>query len=585
MKSLLFCASQLLVSIVLFGQTGTGKVALNQIGFYPLAPKVAVVTGVLHPSAFYIISENGGDTVFTGQLSGEIKSSNSSLTTRVADFSALQKEGIYTLMVPSTARSYPFLISANACHTVAIGALKGYYFQRSDLALDEKCAGKWKRMAGHADNVVEIHPSAAGPKRTAGSTISSAGGWYDAGDYNKYVVNSGITMGTLLSAYEDFSSYFDSVKTNIPESADAVPDILNEIVYNLRWMLTMQDPDDGGVYNKCTNAGFDGMVMPGVTKLPRYVVQKGVAATLDFAAVAAQASRVLSKFNQQFPALSDSCIKAAEKAWSWSLLHPNLQYNQDSINKIYEPKITTGGYGDKQFDDEWFWAAAELYITTGSSKYMQPLKGSWTNQLYTPSWGRLGTLGIYSLIRFQKKLPALARNIDSIKPALVVYADNWLLKEEQNAFKTVMGQSPRDFVWGSNAVAANQGILLIQAYLITGQNKYLNGALSNLDYLLGRNATGFCFVTGFGSKSPMHPHHRQSVADGIDEPVPGLLAGGPNPGKQDGCKYEFSEPETTYVDLDCSYASNEIAINWNAPLVYLANGIEALQYRGGFSRK
>ena len=140
-------------------------------------------------------------------------------------------------------------------------------------------------------------------------------------------------------------------------------------------------------------------------------------------------------------------------------------------------------------------------------------------------------------------------------------------------------------MWGSNAVAANQGILLVQAYLITGQNKYLNAALSNLDYILGRNATGYCFVTGFGSKSPMHPHHRPSVADGIDEPVPGLLAGGPNPGKQDGCKYEYSEPETTHVDLDCSYASNEIAINWNAPLVYLVNAIEALQYRGGFSRK
>ena len=585
MKSLFLCASQFLFSTALIAQPGTARVALNQIGFYPDAPKIAVVTGVQHPSAFFVISENGNDTVFTGQLSGEIKSSNSSLTTRIADFSALQKQGVYTLAVPSAARSYSFLINANACHSVAIGALKGYYFARSNMPLDEKWAGKWKRASGHPDLEVEIHPSAAGPKRAAGSIISTPGGWYDAGDYNKYVVNSGITMGTLLSAYEDFNSYFDSAKSNIPESTDAVPDILNEIVYNLRWMLTMQDPDDGGVYNKCTNAGFDGMVMPGVTKLPRYVVQKGVAASLDFAAVAAQASRVLAKFKKVFPALSDSCIKAAEKAWTWSLLHPNLEYNQDSINKIYQPKITTGGYGDKQFDDEWFWAAAELYITTGNGKYMQPLRGSWTNQLYTPSWGRLGTLGIYSLIRHQKKLPALARNIDSIKPALVVYADNWIKKSEQSAFKTVMGQTPRDFVWGSNAVAANQGILLVQAYLITGQNKYLTAALSNLDYILGRNATGYCFVTGFGSKSPMHPHHRPSVADGIEEPVPGLLAGGPNPGKQDGCKYEFSEPETTYVDLDCSYASNEIAINWNAPLVYLANAIEALQYRGGFSRK
>ena len=115
--------------------------------------------------------------------------------------------------------------------------------------------------------------------------------------------------------------------------------------------------------------------------------------------------------------------------------------------------------------------------------------------------------------------------------------------------------------------------------------KNIAGALTNLDYIMGRNATGYCFVTGAGSKSPMHPHHRPSVADGIEEPVPGLLAGGPNPGRQDGCKYEFTEPETCYTDLACSYASNEIAINWNAPLVYLINAIEALQYTAGYSNK
>ena len=93
------------------------------------------------------------------------------------------------------------------------------------------------------------------------------------------------------------------------------------------------------------------------------------------------------------------------------------------------------------------------------------------------------------------------------------------------------------------------------------------------------------FVTGIGTNSTMHPHHRQSVADNITDPVPGLLAGGPNPGKQDKCIYDFNEPETTYADIDCSYASNEIAINWNAPLVYVANAIEALQFEVGYSKK
>ena len=137
-----------------------------------------------------------------------------------------------------------------------------------------------------------------------------------------------------------------------------------------------------------------------------------------------------------------------------------------------------------------------------------------------------------------------------------------------------MGQNRSDFVWGSNSVAANQGVLLINAYLLTHNKKYLDAALTNADYLLGRNAIGYSFVTGIGYKSVMHPHHRPSVADGIDDPVPGLLSGGPNPGMQDKCKYPFTEPETAYVDVMESYASNEIAINWNAPAVYLFSAID-----------
>jgi endoglucanase len=215
----------------------------------------------------------------------------SSTKTRIADFSALKNKGSFVVVVPGVGHSYVFAVSDDVNKEAAIATLKGYYYQRVSMPLEEKYAGKWHRSAGHPDNVVYVHGSAATKERPEGVVISSPGGWYDAGDYNKYIVNSGISMATLLSAYEDFPAYFKEVNTNIPESGDAVPDILNEAIYNLRWMLTMQDPNDGGVYNKCTNASFDGMIMPGITKAPRYVVQKGTAATLDLAAVAAQASR------------------------------------------------------------------------------------------------------------------------------------------------------------------------------------------------------------------------------------------------------------------------------------------------------
>jgi len=579
---LLFTA--MLLSMASYSQSVTDRIKLNQLGYYSDAPKIAVVTGTTDAQTFYITSTNIKDTLFKGALSNEMQSKNSSTKTKIADFSSLNKNGTYVVLIPGIGHSYVFDIHNNINRQAAVTGLKGYYFQRVSMPLEEKYAGKWHRSAGHADTAVFIHPSAAGKERPAGTKISAPGGWYDAGDYNKYIVNSGITMGTMLSAYEDFSKYFDTLHTNIPESNDAVPDLLNELIYNLRWMLAMQDPNDGGVYNKCTNASFDGMVMPGVTSAPRYVVQKGTAATLDFAAVTAQAGRILKKYKKQLPGLADSCLKASVKAWSWALQNPAMQYNQNEINKTFEPKITTGGYGDRNFTDEWTWAAAELFATTKDKSYYDVYRKQMKDSLSLPTWGSVELLGHYTLLRFQQQLPAYAQQqAQLIKQRLIQLADRYISNVPANAFQTIMGQTPRDFNWGGSSNAANQGIVLINAYLLTKDKKYVNYALTNLDYLLGRNATGYSFLSGVGSKSIMHPHHRQSVADGVTDPVPGLLSGGPNPGKQDKCEYEFSEPETTFADLDCSYASNEIAINWNSPFVYLSNAIEALQYEVGYS--
>lgn len=558
------------------------SIQLNQLGFYTGAPKLAVVTGSVSATTFYITSTNLRDTIFTGTLSEEKTSKNSSTKTKQADFSSLKTKGSFVVLVPGVGHSYIFTINDDANKAAAISTLKGFYYQRASMPLEEKFAGKWHRSVGHPDDIVLIHPSAATKERPEGSSISSPGGWYDAGDYNKYIVNSGISMGTIFSAYEDFPAYFKTLNTNITESNDAVPDVLNEAIYNLRWMLTMQDPNDGGVYNKCTNANFDGMVMPGITKAPRYVVQKGTAATLDFAAVAAQASRILKALNKDLPGLSDSCLKAAKKAWDWSLKNPSLEYNQNSMNQSFKPAVSTGGYGDRNYNDEWLWAATELYITTKQTAFADAAKSYMKGNVGLPGWNGVGMLAYYSALRFNKDVPLLKDSLPKMKDRIINMADDYLAKISTNAFATVMGGSTRDFGWGSNSNAANQGILLIKAYLLTNDKKYVDAALTNLDYLLGRNATGYCFVTGLGSKPPMFPHHRQSAGDGITEPVPGLLAGGPNPGMQDKCKYEFTEPETAYTDVECSYASNEIAINWNAPMVYLANAIEALKYKVGY---
>ncbi|GAB3806398.1 glycoside hydrolase family 9 protein [Spirosoma humi] len=558
-------------------------IRLNQIGFYPNSAKIAVVVGEAQ-GPFQVATSDLKKVVFTGTLGSARKNTISGKTTHSAEFSAVTKPGTYVVIIPGLGHSYPFEIRQDVHRNLAIGAIKGFYYQRASIDLPANYAGQWARPAGHPDTRVLIHPSAASANRPAGTVISSPKGWYDAGDYNKYIVNSGITMGTLLSLCEDFPDYVKTLNTNIPESTNNVPDVLDEVLWNLRWMLTMQDPADGGVYHKLTNASFDGMVMPDKATKDRYVVAKSITATLDFAAVLAQASRVLKPYNKELPGLADSCLSMAVKAWGWAKANPTKLYNQRAINDTFDPDISTGTYEDRSADDEWIWAAAELYATTKDDAYYTAVKFFPDNKTPLPSWPQVRTLAYYTLARTGNGLTALGKkDLPKVKHQLISLADSLINGADRQAFQTVMGRSSKDFIWGSSSEAANQGIALLQAYRLTdspNRNQYLYYALANLDYLLGRNAVGYSFVTGFGDKSTLHPHHRPSVADGIEAPVPGLLSGGTNANaaRQDKCPvYTTTIPDEVYLDADCSYASNEIAINWNAPLVYLAAALEALQ--------
>lgn len=556
-------------------QEHSGLIRMNQVGFYLRAPKLAIVASAAF-DAFEVRDAKSGKAIFKGKLGPVRTSHHSGKSTRIADFSQLRRPGNYVVNIPGLGKSAPFKIGDRIHREVAEASLKGFYYQRASIDLPEKYAGKWTRKAGHPDTKILIHASAVSPNRPENAVINSPRGWYDAGDYNKYIVNSGITMGTLLSLYEDYPLYFEDFNINIPESNNGVPDLLDEVVWNLRWMLTMQDPDDGGVYHKLTNPRFDGMVMPDAAKNPRYVVQKNTIATLDLVAVMAQAARVFKGFDNRFPGLADSCTTAAVKGWEWAKKNPKLFYKQDELNKAFDPDVVTGAYGDRDAADEWAWAAAEMFVLTGKPAYIGEIDFGLPQPLALPTWSQVRTLAYYTLLRPHFDVSVPTKLSDAMKANLQHFADDLMKDLEKQPYHTVMGKSARDYSWGSSSVAANQGIALLYAYRLTKDQKYRDAALGNLDYLLGRNATGYCFLTGFGSQKVMHPHHRLSIADGIADPVPGLLSGGPNPGQQDKCTtYPSKFADESFTDHECSYASNEIAINWNAPMVYLAAALEA----------
>jgi endoglucanase len=536
------------------------KIKVNQIGFQPEVTKLAVVPGGVSGS-FTVVDHSTGETVFTGTLSASKTWSFSQENVAIADFSGLKKPGTYRVVHETAGNSAPFVIGRTVYNDISKAAIKALYYNRASTALLEKHAGRFARAAGHPDNRVQVHASAATTARPAGFIFASSKGWYDAGDYNKYIVNSGISTYTLLAAWEHYPQYYRTLELNIPESGNAVPDLLDEARWNLDWMITMQDPNDGGVYHKLTSAAFSGVVMPSQNVDTRYAVMKTTAAALNFAAVMAVSARVYREFDAIF---ADSCLKTAEKAWNWAVANPAVYYRQPT-------GIATGEYGDGYVVDEFYWAAAELYITTKKDSY-------WSARDFNnaptgvPSWQAVGPLAFMSLAFHADNLTAAA-NKTLIRNKVLQTADQLRQHAGTSAYRVAMGTF-NDFVWGSNASAANQAMILLQAHRLTGNAAYLQTAAANVDYLLGRNATGYSFVTGFGTHSTRKPHHRPSAADNIADPIPGFLAGGPQNGKQDGCTYPASQPATCYLDDWCSYSTNEVAINWNAPLIYILGALD-----------
>jgi len=551
--------------LTLAAGAGSAEIKVNAVGFLPQSHKLAVIPQALRANRFEVVDADG-KVVLDGALGAASRWAPSGETVRVADFSALTQAGAYRVRVGSLV-SDPFTVAQDGYRALGDAALKAFYFNRSALALTPEYAGAWARPAGHPDDKVLVHASAASKARPQGTVIASPKGWYDAGDYNKYVVNSGISTYTLLAALEHFPDVFKR-DIGIPESGNGVPDILDEALWNLDWLLTMQDPADGGVYHKLTNLRFDGIVMPhAASTTPRYVVAKSTAAALDFAATMATASRVLAPYDAKWPGLSQRMLAAAQAAWRWAEAHPNVVFKN--------PKdVVTGEYGDAQLADEFAWAAAELFIATGQDGYAKAFMQR-DAALTTPGWDNVAALGWMSLAHHRGRLkPGIDRAL--IERRIDVLASQ-LAKHADGGYRVPLAS--KDIVWGSNAVVLNQGMMLLQAYRINGTPAYLQAAQSSLDYVLGRNATGYTFVTGFGARPVMHPHHRPSMADGVAAPVPGWLAGGPNPGQQDAkdCPpYPSKLPALSYLDHACSYAANEVAINWNAPLVYVTAALSAL---------
>ena len=542
-------------------------IRVDQAGYPSHSPKMAIVVDASNAVPTAHVRNGAGERIATLTIGPGRVDEQSGDRVRAIDFSRVTTPGTYVIVADGLGESDPVRIGGDVYRRPLYLALRSFYGQRCGTTVDlgQEFPG-YRYAACHLEDGL-YHASSGRSGRRAATK-----GWHDAGDYGKYIVNSGITVGELLWAWEWYPSALRTLRLDIPESGDAVPDVLDEIRWNLDWMLGMQD-EDGGVWHKLTSEGFGSFVMPDADDGgPRYVIGTGAVpfkstcATADFAAVAAMAARA---WREPDPAFADRTLRAARRAWDWAQAKPDVLFRNP-------PGVSTGAYGDHDCGDERLWASAELLRTTGEPAFERAARALaaayHVNPVEPQWWQNVANLGLwaYALADAAVADPSLQQRIRAETTAA---AQEIVRRTGTSGWRHSL--TDENFVWGSNGVAANYGVLLLAASRISGDRAFRDAALDHLHYVLGRNTFGLSWITGVGTRPFQHPHHRPSGADANPLPWPGLLSGGPNRNGGDAVLDALPKtpPARRYADAEESYAGNENAINWNAALVFLLAGL------------
>jgi endoglucanase len=557
-------------------------VLVNQLGYLPALPKRATVrSDARAPLPWKLVAADGtavasGNTIVRGldALSGD--------RVHAIDFSSVQTPGRGLVLRVGDEASHPFAIDARLYRQLKRDALAFFYHSRSGIPIVMPWAGdpKWARPAGHVgDKSVPCLPGSGCSYR-----LDVSGGWYDAGDHGKYVVNGGIAVWTLLDEYERAARRGTQAGLGdgtlaIPERGNGVPDILDEARWELEFMLRMQVPTGqplaGMVHHKVHDKVWTALgLAPHEDTQPRFLHPPSTAATLNLAATAAQAVRIWRELD---PAFARRCLDAAERAWTAALANPAR----------YASTVVMGGgpYDDNDVSDEFYWAAVELWLTTKDPTYQSffvrsphyhaiPTKLP-DGQHASMSWGATAALGSLSLLTVPNELPRA--DVTLLRRSLVRAAESYVAEIDMQGYGSALAAGTHgDYPWGSSSFVLNNLIVLAVAFDLSHDERYRDAVAEGIDLLLGRNPLDQSFVTGYGARPTRNPHHRfwaHQTNARYPSPPPGALAGGPNSGMQDpyieAAGLRGAPPLKCYLDNIESFSTNEVAINWNAPLAWV----------------
>jgi endoglucanase len=465
------------------------------------------------------------------------------------DFTPFAEPGRYYISVAgiaengNAARSGDFRIAPDVFRDALNRAMIGFYGWRCGTAVSFTLDGNtWSHKSCHHDDGQQDYL----PEALKSSTPKpSLRGWHDAGDYGKYTTNGAYTVGMLLQAWERFPSTLDALSLPIPEHDGPLPDFLAEVKWELDWLLTTQFPD-GSVSFKVTARNFEGNVMPEDDGSARYYTDISTAAAGDLVAALAQAARV---YRPHDPTLADSYLEAAHLSYAYLMATP-VRKNPDLT------LFGTGSYDASQADtDNRVWAAAEMWETTGEATFLADFERLLANQQVRDNfdYDNVANLAIFTYLLSTRE-GRTQTLVDALTASAIASGDNLATIAKGAAF----GRSIRGYWWGSNGTVVRSSINLWTAALLNPGEaaKYQDAIALQLDHVFGRNYYDRSFVTGIGQFPPAKPHHRPSIADSVAQAWPGLLVGGPQP------------MATDWVDAVGDGSLNEVAVNWNAPLVY-----------------
>ena len=530
------------------GDTSDGPAAslinLNQVGYLPNAVKVAVMNGDAITDKASVVDCATGKAVYEGDVAAASMNKSTGRNEARFDFSSVTAPGTYKI-VAGDKESFEFKIGADVYDEAFKASLRMFYLQRCGMELTSDLAGDYAHPACHTEKATVFGTS---------EKIDVSGGWHDAGDYGRYVVSGAKAAADLMLAYKLYPNAFDDA-LNIPESGNGVPDVIDEVRYELDWLFKMQN-SEGGVYHKVTCANFPGFVMPEEETEELIVTPVSTTATADFAAVMAMASVVFAEFDMPY---SQRCLDAATRATNYLESHKGVEGTKNPDG------IVTGEYPDDKDIDERIWAYAELYKATGEAVYdeeFSKLMQSGASCSADLGWQGVSAYAGYAYL----SAPTKGKFYDAVLASFM----GGIADVEATASTDSYNSSLKEYPWGSNMTIANNGMYVLLYDKIAGYAKGDEIARQQLNYLLGTNGTGYCFLTGFGTLSPNSPHHRPSQAK--KAAVPGMVAGGPNQNLEDPYAQNVladTAPALCYADSDQAYSLNEVTIYWNSPVVFL----------------